>query len=81
MNKREKIQKIRNLICKPKAITLKYVDAENGKDIIVMGTYTQKQIDQINSGKVKIIEDLSRLSDEMLFRMKNGYQPKVYFAQ
>ena len=80
MNRTTKMKTILDLLAgKPKTITLKYIESPNRKDIYVLGRFSQKQIDLINSGKVKIIEDLSMLSDEMLFRMNNGYQPKVYY--
>ncbi|HAH58628.1 MAG TPA: hypothetical protein DCL86_10815 [Bacteroidales bacterium] len=55
------------------------MEADNGNDILINGEFTPQQIDQINSGKVKTIEDLTQISDEMLRRISEGYQPKVLF--
>lgn len=79
MNKKAKIQAIRELSGTPKTITLRFAEAENGNDLIVLGTFTQEQIDLINAGEMKINEDLSRLSDEILRRMAEGYLPKIYY--
>lgn len=83
MNKREKIQTIRDLsagkIMEP--VKLCYIEAENGKDLQIIGEFTPEQKKLIESGKVETIEDLSKLSDEMLRRLDNGYLPKVYFAK
>jgi hypothetical protein len=83
MKRRVKIQTIRDLstgkIMEP--LTVQYIEAENGNDLLIVGTFTPEQKKLIESGTVETRQDLSKLSDEMLHRLIDGHQPEVYFAQ
>lgn len=80
MNKKQRIQMIRELSAGKtmKTVKLKYVEAENGEDLIIINDLEQWQIDLINSGNTAVKEDFSRLSTKMLRRIVKGYQPKVF---
>ena len=81
MNKKQRIQMVRELSAGKtmKTVKLKYVEAENGEDLIIINDLEQWQIDLINSGNTAVKEDFSRLSTKMLRRIVKGYQPKILF--
>jgi hypothetical protein len=83
MTRKEKIQTIRGIstgkIMEP--LTVQYIEAENGNDLLIVGTFTPEQKKLIESGTVETKQDLSKLSDEMLHRLIDGHQPEVNFAQ
>lgn len=79
MTRKEKIAAIRESTKTMKSIKIQFVEAENGNDLIVINDMEQWQIDLIDAGTVKVEQDLSRLSDGMLRRISEGYQPKVLF--
>ena len=79
MNRKQKIQAIRETGKTMKLIKIQFVEAENGNDLIAINDLEQWQIDLINSGNTAVKEDFSRLSTKMLRRIVKGYQPKVLF--
>ncbi len=81
MDRKDKIQTIRDLSAGKMLdpITLQYIEADNGNDLLIVGNFTPDQIKFIESGTVETKQDLSKLSDKMLNRLVEGYQPKVYF--
>lgn len=78
MNRKQKIQAIRETGKTIKSIKIQFVESENGNDLIVINDLKKWQIDLIDAGTVKVEQDLSRLSDEMLRRIADGYKPEIY---
>jgi len=80
MTKRENIERMTSFaagnVLEP--VKLQYFEAENGNDLLIKGEFTPKRIKLIESGRIKVSADLSQLSTEMLKRIKNGHQPKVF---